>query len=189
MLGARLYAAMLTLVIVALFVGGWWRIYGRPLPVGPTVVHVALLAFLIVAVAGLLGFRPRLLPYALGVISVVLALVGLWLASPVGGWWIAKLLSDPNYFASSPLRNSGFLGLLLPIGWVLLGASVANWRLAIASYLIPGIALVIGGAAIGVFGPPGFGLGQMLPWVPLYFLVEWPVIITITLGVFGYGFD
>ena len=32
-MGARLYAAMLTIVIVASFVGGWWRIYGRPLSV------------------------------------------------------------------------------------------------------------------------------------------------------------
>jgi hypothetical protein len=178
---------MLTFAIFAFFAGGWWRIYGRPIPVVGNVIHVPLLAFLIAAVAGLLGFRPRRTLYALGVLSVVLALTGLWLASPIGGQWMANLLNDPKYFGSSTRSMFGVLGLLLPIGWALLGASVTNWRLAIATYLIPGVALVVGGVAIGFFGTPGFGVGQMSPWVPLYFLFEWPVIILIVMGVFGYA--
>lgn len=70
-----------------------------------------------------------------------------------------------------------------------MGASVASWRSAIVSYLIPGVVLVIGGAATGVFGPPGFGDGQMWPWLPLFVLLEWPLIITTWLGVFGYTYD
>jgi hypothetical protein len=188
-MGARLYAAMLTLAIFALFVAAWWRIYGRQIPVVGNSIDVLVVAFSGASAGGLLRFRPHRRLYALGVLSMVVAFIGLWLASPIGGQWLVNMLNDPNYFGSSMRSIVGFLGLLLPIGWVLLGASVAGWRLAITTYLIPGVALVVGGFAIGALGPLGSGTGQMLPWVPLYFLFEWPVIILVAVGVFGYAFD
>lgn len=183
-----LYLALITVAILALFTGSWWRLHGREIPIAGNVIHVPVLAFVATAVAGMVWLRPRRTAYILGVVCVLLAFIGFWLGSPLGGQWVGNLLKDPNYGPYGG-RMFGYLVLLLPVGWVLLGASVANWKVGVVTYLVQGVVLVLSAVLVGgIFGPPGYGPGQMPPWVPAYFLFGWPVVILVLLGTFGYTF-
>ena len=185
----RSYLALVTAGTVALFVGAWWRLRGREIFIAPSVIHVPVLAFVAVAVASLAWLRPHRIVYMLGVVCALLAFIGFLLASPVGGIWAGNLLNDPTYGPYGG-RMFGYLVLLLPIGWVLLGASVASWKVGLTTYLVPGVVLLVGAALVGdILGPPGYGLGQMPPWVLPYFLLGWPVVVLVMLGTFGYTFS
>lgn len=184
----RLYLALLAAGLVALFVGAWWRLPGREIPIVGRLIYVPVLAFVAVAVAGLLWLRPHRTRYTLGVLCVLLAFVGFWLGSPAGGRWMGNLLNDPNYGPYGGLMFDFLFLVLLPVGWVLLGASVANWKVGVATYLVLGVALVLGTALTAGFGPPGYGPGQTPPWVPPYFLLGWPAVVLVVLGTFGRTF-
>ena len=169
--------------LVAVFSGAWWRIPGREIPVIGQIIHLPIIGFATAAVARLLWLRPRRILYALGVLCILVAFTGFWLASPAGGQWTGELLNNRTY---GPYGGYMFrlLFLLLQAGWVLLGASVANWKIGIATYLAPGIALALGAALLGAFDL--FGATPF--WVPFYFLLGWPQVILIALGTFGHTF-
>jgi hypothetical protein len=175
-----LYLTFLSTGIAALFGGAWWRLPGREIPILGPIIHVPVLGFVALAAAGLVWLRPRPTPYALGVLCVLVALVGFWLGSPAGGWWLGSLLHDPGYGPYGG-RNFGLLFVLLPVGWVLLGASVADWKGGVISYLTPGVVLVLGTVLTsGAAGP------LMPSWLPVYLLLGWPAVILIVLGTFGH---
>ena len=175
----RLYLALIGVALVAMFAGSWWPLHGRGIPIVGNVIHVPVLAFVAAAVVGLLWLRPRRTIYILGAVCVLLAFIGLWLASPLGGQWLGEELKDPNY-GRYGRDMFAYLVLLLPVGWVVLGASVADWKLCLATYLAPGVVLVLSIVLMGgTLGPP---------WVPAYFLFGWPVVFLVLLGTFGYSF-
>lgn len=181
--GQHRYLALVTAGLVALLVAAWWRLLGQEIPVRGGVINVLVLAFVAAAIVGLHWLHPRRTLYALGGVCVLLAWLGVWLGSPAGGLWIRSLFNQPNYGADGG-RMFTFLFLLLPIGWVLLSTSVANWKVGVATYLAPGVVLVL--AVIGISA--GFGPRQMPLFLLPYFLFGWPMAILQALGVLGYTF-
>lgn len=176
----RLYVAFLT----AGFAAAIWSSYGRELPN----VEWLVLGFVVIAVTAILWLQPRPLLYALGVLSVVLAFLGFWLASPDGGGWTpSHVLHDPSY---GPYGGRQFAALFLvffPLGWLLLAASVAHWKVGLVGYVLAGLVFVLMGAAVGWFGVPGVSPTPEL-WVVLSFLLLWPQYTLLLLGAFGHTF-
>jgi len=151
------------------------------------VIHVFVFGFATAAVLGLVALRPRYVPYAFGFLCVLLALVGFWIASPDGRQSISNALGMP---APDPyaLRLLGFTSLLFPVGWVLLGASVANWRIGLLSYVLYGLIFLALTLVAGLIGPLGYGPGRTPPLLPVALLLLWPEYAMVMLGIFGYTF-
>jgi hypothetical protein len=170
------------------FAGAYWRLDGRLLPVVEPVKEPLVLGLVAVAVAGLLWLRPHLQLYVLGLLCVMLAFVGFWLASPDGGYWIgSNILDDPSYGPYGG-RTFGYIFLLFPVGWILLATSVSSWMTGVVSYLLPGVTLVLVAAAAGLFGPPGYGPDQPPLWIPVSIVLAWPAQVLQVLGKFGRTF-
>jgi hypothetical protein len=137
--------------------------------------HVPVLLFVILAVAGLsVGARP--VPYALGLLCLLVAILGFWAASPDGGAWIAYVVWDPG-LVPEIARVFGYVFLLLfPLGWVLLAESAGSWVAGVVSYLVAGLGFVCLYALI---------VGHLPSYlVPLLWLF-WPHFMLAMLGVFG----
>ncbi len=183
-----LYLAFVMVGLVVLFATALAYIYGHKITgVELGTVRQATLAFSVVAVIGLVWLSPRRRAYTLGILCMLVAFVGFWLASPQGGLWISNVVQDPNY---GPYGGGVFaiLFLLFPLGWVLLSASVADWKIGIVSYFLTGLIFLLMSGAAGLFGPVGYGSGQMPPWVPVILLLLWPEYTLMMLGTFGYTF-
>ena len=136
-----------------------------------TAAEPLVLGFVVLAVVLLLWLRPRPIPYFPGLLCLLLAFVGFWLASPRGGLWIANyILHDPSYGPYDGI-NFGSLTFLLPVGWICLARSVINWRIGIITYFLAGLLFVLINIAAGLFGPPGFGPGLMPPFLPVAVLL------------------
>jgi hypothetical protein len=183
--GQQLYLALVTAGLVVLLAGAWWGLAGREIPLTRGIIEVLVLAFVAAAITGLHWLRPHRTLYVFGVLCVVVAFLGIWLGSPTGGWWMGNALNASN---NGPYarRIFSFLFLLFPIGWFLLATSVANWKLGVATYLAPGVILVL--ITVAIAGPPGYGPGQIPVWLLPYFLFGWPAAMLQALGAFGYTF-
>lgn len=97
----------------------------------PRVVGVVL-----AAVFSLAWFRPSLVFYGLGTLSLLFGLLGLWLSSAAGGYWLEiNLFHDPSFGLYSATQLA-LLAYLFPIAWILLTASVSNLKVGTASYLM-----------------------------------------------------
>ena len=155
-----LYAVFLGVGLLTTFAGALWRInaffgHGGPLPLvdssysrAPiTLIDCLVLSFTAVAGVGLLWLRPRPIAYIIGLLCLLIAFIGFWLASPNSGRWVgSSILHDPGYGPYGG-RWFGMLFFLFPLGWVLLGASVSNWKKGLVAYLLVGLAFVLLGEA------------------------------------------
>ncbi len=140
--------------VLTAFAGALWSVHGRRIPA----LEVLVLGFVVVAVGLLQWLRPRPISYALGLLCLLLAFIGWWLASPIGWRWTANRIGL-TYEAYGGF-NFFVLCLLFPVGWILLTHSVANWRIGLASYAVAGLVFTLMAAAASWFGPPGYGHGQ-----------------------------
>ncbi len=184
------YATVLAAILLAGFAAAIWSVKGRSL----AAVETSVLGLVLIAVIALLWLEPRPIPYAVGVVCLLLAFVGLWLGSPDGGRWIANsILHDPSYGPYGG-RFFGYLFLLFPVGWVLLAASVATWKIGLVTYLVAGLVFMLMNAVTGMFGPSAPGIvtnlttGMLSPFVLGTILLLWPQYTLIFLGLFGYTF-
>lgn len=178
----RPYLIFLLVGLVAIVVRTFW-----PMPPGSSITtrEVAIVSFVLAALAALWRMRPRPLLYLLGVLCLLLAFGGVWLSSPFGGSWVATYIThDPTYGPWTGFRRFGWLLLFFVPAWVLLAASVVDWRIAVASYLLPGAAFVLLLAATGLV----FGTAGLLNPVVLSFLLLWPVYLLALFGMFGLAF-
>lgn len=183
-----LYLSFLTTGLLILFSASLWLVSGHMIPgVGAAAIHVLVLGFATAAVLGLIALRPRRAPFALGVLCVLLALVGFWIASPDGRQLISHALGMPAH-DTYPGPLLGFSFLLFPVGWVLLGASVANWRIGLLSYLLYGLVFLALTLVAGLIGPLGYGPGRTPPLLPVALVLLWPEYAMVMLGIFGYTF-
>lgn len=89
-----------------------------------------------------------------------------------------------------PYGGFRFLGLFLlfPVGWILLGHSVATWKIGLASYVAAGLLFTVMAAALGWFGAPGYGQGQTPPELFVLVPLLWPVYTLGALDLFGLHF-
>jgi hypothetical protein len=176
----RIYAGLLAvslLIVIALSL--WTLVVRKNVEFVPN-VHLLVLGLVILGVVGLLPLRPKPVHYALGLVCLLFTFIGLWLASPDGGFWLAQiLLVDPRY-ARHLGGMIGWLLFLLPAGWLLLGRSVSNWMVGALSYLAPGVIVI---AALAIISVLPTALNSIL--VFLYFFFLWPVLVFILLGMFG----
>lgn len=177
----RIYSGLLALSVLIIIIMPFWNLkQQRILDFGAN-IHLLILSLVILAVAGLLPLRPKPVLYALGLGCLLFAFIGLWLASPSGGIWIAQiLLVDPSYgrYLGGMI---GWLFLLFPASWLLLAMSVSNWIVSTISYLAPGLIVVVAGAI--VLGLPNT-LNSILVFLG-YFLFLWPLLVFELLGMFG----
>lgn len=176
-----LYAACLGAVLIAGMAAALWSAHGSPNRV--PAVELVVAGIVAAAVGALLWLRPRPLPYALGLLCLLLALLGLWLASPLG-WWVTstQLLHWP-YERFAGWQRFGVLMLLFPVAWVLLAASVTDFRIGLLSYLVPGVTFLLMIAGSGAFHSPGPS-----PLLLFAFPLLWPVYTLMMLGLFGFSF-
>lgn len=183
-----LYLSFLTTGLLILFSAALWMVSGHVIPgVGAVAIHVFVFGFATAAVLGLIALRPRRAPFALGALCVLLALVGFWIASPDGRQLIFHALGMPARDAY-PGSLPDFSFLLFPVGWVLLGASVVNWRIGLLSYLLCGLVFLALTLVAGLIGPLGYGPGRTPPLVPVALVLLWPEYAMVMLGIFGYTF-
>jgi hypothetical protein len=151
----RIYAAALGAGILLGLAWGVGSLYarstsGQPLPSAafPT------LACVIAATLGLLWLRPRPLVYALGLVCLLLALAGPWVAA-------SGLL---RHWPASGYQL-GWLSLLFPVAWILLAGSIGAWRLGLLSYLLVGLTFILMIVVGGLIGPaPPWGRSIFTPW-------------------------
>src|SRR5438093_1451881 len=99
--------------------------------------------FMVAAVLGLLWLRPQLLLYALGLVSLLLAF---------GGPWIATSEILRHWPASG--YQFGWLPLLFLVAWLLLAASISAWKVGLLSYPLVGLTLILMIVAGGLLAPP-----------------------------------
>lgn len=176
-----LYAGCLGVVLIAGMAAALWSAHGSPNRV--PALHLVVPGFMAAAVGALLWLRPRPVPYALGLVSLLLALTGLWLASPIGWWFTSTQVLGWPYQPFVGWQRFGLLMLLFPVAWVLLASSVSDLRIALLSYLVPGVTFVLIIAASGWFHSPGPSLLLLLA-----FPLLWPVYTLMMLGLFGFSF-
>ncbi|HEX5417314.1 MAG TPA: hypothetical protein VFZ25_16740 [Chloroflexota bacterium] len=97
-------------------------------------LRVAGLAF--AAVFSLAWFRPSLVFYGLGSLSLLFGFLGIWLSSPAGAYWVqVNLFHDPGFGLYSAAQLA-LLAYFFPIAWILLTASVSNLKVGTGSYLL-----------------------------------------------------
>jgi hypothetical protein len=170
----NLYLAVLSIALVA---GMWLAVRSGTGSSQLERPHVPVMGFAILAVAGL-AIGTRTVPYTLGLLCLLAALVGFWAASPKGGAWMAYLLQEPG-FMSAGGRVVGSVSLFLfPLGWVLVAESAGSWKAGLASYLGAGVVFVcLYTWAVGEFA------WSMVPLLCLF----WPHFAMVMLGLFGWG--
>lgn len=162
-LAVIIYAAMALAPHIAFATGG-----------PPTGVDRPILVLVFLFTSTLLWLQPRLGPYALGVASLAVAFIGMWLASPNGITWYLQAGYDPSHtpvFGYVPLVS-------LPAGWVLLATSVVGWRKALTSYIIVGLAFMLV-LTLVLNTRPTYELGLIC--------VFWPYSLLRMLGIFGWS--
>lgn len=170
------YSLGLSAGLLAAFAVVWSGGVG-PLPV--RVLHFPVLLCIAVASGALMWLRPRAGWYAAGLLSTLAALVCYWVASPMGGAWVARVADDPNFSGS---RYAAASMLLFALAWLLLARSVARWRLALGSYLAAGAVFVLFGA-VATAGPEQ----NAATWLLLAAgALIWPYYSLLLLGVFGW---
>ncbi len=81
-------------------------------------------------------------------------------------------------------------GLLAPVGWVLVWASVSSWRLGLATYLLPGIlTLVLLAAPEGLdYFPDHVNDADSMFWKVFVPVMCWPLVAFGMLGALGIVF-
>ncbi len=175
----RIYAGLLAVSLLIVIASPLWAlVQQKSVEFGPN-THLLVLGLVILAVVGLLPLRPKPVHYALGLVCLLFAFIGLWLASPDGGFWLAQILLDSSFGRYGELKF-GWLLILLPAGWLLLGRSVSNWMVSALSYLAPGVIII---AALAIISGIPTALNSLL--VLLYFFFLWPVLVFLLLGMFG----
>ena len=174
--------AFLIVGFLAGFAAAIWSSNGREIPN----VESLVLSFVVIAFAAILWLQPRPLVYALAVLSVILAFVGFWLASPDGGRWTASsIFHDSSY---GPYGGRWFVVLFVvffPLGWLLLAASVTKWKIGLVAYVLAGLVFV--SAIAAWFGVPVVSLTPQI-WVVLRIVLIWPYYTLIIPGAFGHTF-
>lgn len=177
-----IYVGLLAVSLLVIIILPFWTPAQRKIvDFGPN-IHLLILGLVNLAVVGLLPLRPKPVLYALGLVCLLFAFIGLWLASPSGELWTAQILLDPSYARYSVLKP-GWLFFLLPAGWLLLARSVSNWVVGALSYLAPGVIVI---AALAIISGIPTTLNSIL--VLLYFFFLWPVLVFDLLGMFGMTF-
>lgn len=175
----RIYAGLLAVSLLVVIALPFWALAQRKIvDFGPN-IHLPILGLVILAVVGLLLLRPKPVLYALGLVCLLFAFIGLWFASPAGELWTAQILLDSGYGRYSVLKP-GWLFFLLPVGWLLLARSVSSWMVGTLSYLAPGVIVI---AALAIISGIPTALNSIL--VLLYFFFLWPVLVFTLLGMFG----
>jgi hypothetical protein len=136
----------------------------------PRVTDTVVFALVATAVGGLLVFRPRPVPFLAGLLLLVVAFVGFWLASPPVRASIRIGAFDGLVFA--------YLTLLFPAARVLLAASVSDWLVGLGSYLTFGVtaALMVRAASYSV----------LEAWLLTLYVLLWPPLTLLLLGIFGW---
>lgn len=156
----RIYVCFLSVGLLTLFAGtlaSGWSIVNGGEPIN---ARIPALAFAYLAAANLLWLRPRVIPYVLGAIALTLALTG----------W-----------------PTVWLGLLFPLAWIMLAASVSHWVVGVLSYLATGVTFLVitfvGGAVFLWPKPP------VLPdiWTMLVFPLLWPAYSLAMVGATGWA--
>ncbi|CCF84025.1 hypothetical protein [Nitrolancea hollandica] len=175
----RIYTGLLAVSLLVVIALPFWTLAQRKIVEISPNIHLPILGLAILAVVGLLPLRPKPVLYALGLVCLLFAFIGLWFASPTGKLWTAQILLDPGYGRYNVLKP-GWLLILLPAGWLLLARSVSSWMVGVLSYLAPG-AIVI--AALAIISGIPTALNSVL--VLLYFFFLWPVLVFQLLGMFG----
>ncbi len=154
-----------------------WSEQVRILPV--RLMHVPVLAYLVIAATGLLWLRPHGAWYSAGLACTVAALASFWIASPIGGSWIARVTQDPAF-------NGGIFNVvampLFALAWLLLGRSVTSWRWAAVTYLAEGIVFVLLGV-VATASPAQTAANWLLLGAGIFI---WPYYTLLLLGVFGW---
>lgn len=170
-----------------------WSGYGRDVPLRDPFI----LSLLLLPVAVLGGMQARPVLYSLGLLCLLLAFAGTWLASPGGSQWVARnVLQDAAPDPYGGLHRFGGMLFLFPVAWILLARSVSTWKIALASYLAPGLlwalAVVIANWASSTreLHPPEFWVQGVLFGVQLFLalLVLWPSYMLGFLNLFGLHF-
>jgi hypothetical protein len=144
----------------------------------PRAPHVLVLCFAILAAAGLAWIGARPAPYTAGLVCLLAAIIGFWIASPNGGPWAAYITRNPDLSTWGGSAFAYAFLFLFPLGWVLLAGSIDGWVRASLSYLATGLSFVL--LHIVLLG----GVPAML--VPVYVLF-WPHFTLAMLGTFGWA--
>lgn len=139
-------------------------------------LHVPVLAFVLLATAGLLWLGARTVPYTLGLLCVLASLLGFWAASPNGVLWTMYIARGSNLTQSSTQVFGYVFLFLFPVGWVLLADSINSWRAGLISYFGVGLGFVILHALLGK---------MTAALMPVYRLF-WPHFTLTMLGLFGW---
>lgn len=169
------YGAFLTFGLLVAIGAAVWSVKGHSMPP----VEVPVLGFVFSIIAMLIALQQRLNLYIFGVLCILLAFSGFFLASPDGGRWTAATLIDDPSYGDYGGRWFGVLFLLFPAGWILLASSTVGWKVGLGSYLLAGLIFTITMAAF--FGPP-----RSLVALVLFFL--WPRFLLQMIGMFGWSF-
>jgi hypothetical protein len=175
----RVYGAFLAASLLSYFLGGALLKIGKQ----TLAVDLLLLAVTAAQFAALLWLRPRRLPYALGVVCLLLAFVSAWLAGDRGG-----LVREMATASLPPAVFSWLFTALFLLGWHLLAESFAKWWVGAATYLGAGLLLVV----LIIVPQLPFALGgRSWPGFPgmIFFWLLWPAISLALLNAFGWRFD
>lgn len=141
--------------------------------------QIVVFGFAIVVAAGLIWLDAKVAPYTLGLMFLMMAFLGFWIASPDGALWMGHMARNSD-LALSGTRVFAYVFLFsFPIGWILLAGSVYGWLRAGLSYLGAG----------GMFILLHMLLISKLPMalLPVYWLF-WPHFTLVMLGTFGFDF-
>ncbi len=186
----RLVLVPVALAVVACLAAIAWSgygqaVYGQAIPMRDPLV----VGLLFLPVAVLSGMQPRPRFYRLGLLCLLVAFLGTWLAGSGGDWVARNVFHDAAPDPYSGQRRFGYMVLLFPVAWILLARSVSSWKIALASYLAPGLAwactVVTANWASGTFWVNGVSF-----WVQAFpvFLVLWPSYMLGFLDLFGLHF-
>lgn len=150
-------------------------------------MELSVLGLVAGGVLGLAWFRPNLAFYGLGTLCLLFAFLGLWLSSSAGGDWIGvNLFHDPN-FGLYGTTQFAFLAYLFPVAWVLLAASVTNWKFGVGSYLLLALVYLVYFSHVDLFSVDSLGAFlRGLRFDTVFGVIfYWPVDILRLLGTFG----